>query len=85
MTSIARTTSESLADKRALLRSVRERIRWLQEEVKAHGNAGRLDRRSALLPELRSLERRAESLNREIKRADNPAFASKFYSASVDR
>ena len=85
MSILAKPTNDRLAEKRALLSSVRERIRWLQEEVRAHGNAGRLDRRSALLPELRSLERRAESLNREIKRADNPAFASKFYSASVDR
>lgn len=85
MSILAKPTNDRLAEKRALLRSVSERIKWLQEEVKAHGNAGRLDRRSALLPELRSLERRAERLNREIKRADNPAFASKFYSASVDR
>lgn len=85
MSILAKPTNDRLAEKRALLSSVRERIRWLQEEVKAHGNAGRLDRLSALLPELRSLERRAESLNREIKRADNPAFANRSYSASVDR
>lgn len=70
MTSIARTTSESLAGKRALLRSVRERIKWLHEEILAHGHSGRLDRRHALLTELRSLERTAETLNRSIKRAE---------------
>lgn len=67
---IAKHPESSVAEKRALLSSVRERIRWLHEEILAHGNAGRLDRRHALLAELRSLERTAESLNRSIKRAE---------------
>lgn len=70
MPSIARTNSESLAEKRALLASIRERLKWLAGEITAHGNAGRLDRRHALLTELRSLERTAETLNRSIKRAE---------------
>ena len=41
---LAKTKPDSLTEKRALLASVRERIKWLQEEVKQHGNAGRMDR-----------------------------------------
>lgn len=68
--SLPERTQSAVSDKRALLRSVRERIKWLNEEIRAHGNAGRLDRRHALLTELRSLERTAETLNRSIKRAE---------------
>lgn len=73
MSILAKPTNDRLAEKRALLNSVRERIRWLQEEVKAHGNAGRLVRRHALVQELRGLERTAERLNREIKNATSPS------------
>lgn len=83
--SVANPKSQSLADKRALLASVTERVSWLNVEIRAHGNAGRNDRRQALVNELRGLERKADNLRREIKRAESPAYASRFYSARADR
>lgn len=68
--SIATKPTTRLTSLRAQRASVRERMRWLNTEIEAHGNAGRMVRRQALLNELYDLKRVSESLKREIRRAE---------------
>ena len=51
-------------------RALRERMHWLMEEIKAHGNSGRLERRAALVRQLEELKLAARRTDWEIKQEE---------------
>lgn len=89
MSILAKPTNDRLAEKRALLSSVRERITYLRAEIQAQGRSGRNDRRARLVSEVQGLERTAGSLTASIKQAEAAALIhrqpKRVFSQAVER
>ena len=60
-----------MADLRRQRRALRERMHWLMEEIREHGNSGRLERRARLVAQLEELKRAAARTDWEIKQAES--------------
>lgn len=86
------TATPNLRDLQALRASVEERVRWLKDEITAHGNSGNNDRRRRAEQELTSLKRKSASLKASIQQLETAALISpprglpsRSYSARVGR